>query len=103
MFSDNIDVNKMIEQQKAINADIASQPSELVNKVTVCRDEYYEDKVSKTNIVQRDSLTISLTRYINNRIMEVEFEADVSLLDVMQYFEVSDAMFVKCAKRPHIC
>jgi len=91
-----INVDKMIDKQKQENERIANLPVE-----TVEADGFYayeKPTHTKTHIVEHDN-SIVLTRYMYNNIYRVVFPCDVKVIDIIDYMDVDDTMFIKCSER----
>jgi len=89
----NIDVNKMVQQQIKENERIAkTMETRVVEDSVAYFDRKEVEAVSKTNIVLTNG-HLYLTRYINSKVAKVEFAIDVKVVDIMGYFDVTDEVF----------
>ena len=92
----NVNVDKMIEEQSKQNIKIANTVAIKDDMETVCYIE--KEVITKTNLVGSEDMML-LTRYMYNHIYVVEFAKDVMVKDIIGFMELSDGMFIKCARR----
>lgn len=90
-----IDVDKMIQKQKEINARILKQEAEREVVVEVNNAEFYKDKVSHTNVfISGDSIV--LTRMFGVGVKTVFLPIGISAVKLIPWLEVTDEVFYKC-------
>ena len=100
-----VNTDKMLEQQAKRLDIINSQPVEYIeDNDTICYADLQgsEYEVSHTNMIVVDvngTNVLTLTRIIASYIYRVEFSCDTKCCDIVQWFSVTNKIFMQCAKR----
>ena len=95
----NINIDRMIEKQKALNSKIYAEETIKVKTEEVV---YVEKPMpTKTHLIQSKGF-IYLTRYMYNKLYRVEFNIDVKAIDLIPFYDTDDGTFCKLCKRKFI-
>ncbi len=95
-----VTIDKMLEQQAKINQTIMDMP--VVRQDSVETTEYVDIEVfnttSDTSVIMSQE-GFYITRFIKSKLCKIEFSKAVKVIDIINYFDINDKLFVKMVSR----
>ena len=98
----DIAIDKMLQQQEQDNVEFINMPVSKNNSQEVYNIDV-ANKCTMTEVFKCEHKScIYLKRFINSKLYKVEFNIDVKVMDILDYYNLDDLLFISLSVRPDV-